>query len=338
MIFRLSTQIGGRDSFDFWMTLITAVHGRRGDLVATSVTNENSQDQTDTYDGAMAICFDSAVRQCPFDVAWEISPRNHTFDTNVSRMLRLMDLCLTTGNMNTCAQLLSRLTTSKDNLAQQYQVLYFPFLPRLRRLLDRHHVEFCSPPFGDFARTLIRRYLIGVLRGNPGERAAKMRRIGCGCPDCQSLDGFLMSKEPTTGFRLRQDRRAHLEGRALKAKDIIAFHTITTGSPHTLVLTKRTDLFKQWLNRAKTAQSLLSGIGDAPMIAKIMGSRYGDVQKALDGTQAYTAKPSVTGTQQRGSTLHSSTSQRAAVGSIQTSIPSTSLSSSSLKRKREGDR
>ena len=262
-------------------------------------------------------------------------------DTNVSRMLSLIDLCLTTGNMNTCAQLLSRLTTSTDDLAQQFQVLYFPFLARLRPLLDKHHVEFSSPPFRDFARTLIGRYLIGVLRDNPGEPKAKMRRIGCGCPDCQALDAFLMSEKPTTQFRLRQDRRAHLERQASAAKDIITFHTITAGSPHTLVLTKRTEIFKQWSNRVKTARSLLSSIGDAPMIAKIMGSRYGDVQKALDGTQpyAYSMKPSVTGTQQRRSALQSSsTSQHAAVGPIQSSIPSTSVSSLSLKRKREGDR
>jgi hypothetical protein len=289
----------------------------------------------------MAKCFDATVRQCPFDAASAISPRNHwesTSDTNISRMLRLMDLCLTAGNMNTCAQLLSKLLTSTDDLAKQFQVIYSPFLARLRRLLDKHHVEFCSPPFRDFARTLIGRYLIGVLRGNPGEPKAKMRRIGCGCLDCQSLDAFLMSDKPTTEFRLRQDRRAHLEGQALTAKDIITFHTITTGSPHALVVTKRTEVLKRWLNRAETAQSLLSSIGDAPMIAKIMGSRYEDVQKALDGTQAYAVKPSVTGTQQRRSALHSSASQRAAVAPIQTSVPFTSLSSSSLKRKREGDR
>ena len=175
MFFRLSTQTGGRVSFDFWETLITAIHGRRGDLVGpshpTSVTNENPQDQTDSYDGAMAICIDAAVRQCPFDVAWMISPRNRwdcTFDTNVWRILRLMDLCITIGNMNTCAQQLSRLTTRTDDLARQFQVLYFPFLARLRPVLDKHHIEFCSPPFRDFAESLIGRYLIGVLHRGRG--------------------------------------------------------------------------------------------------------------------------------------------------------------------------
>jgi hypothetical protein len=347
MFFRLSNQVGGRHSFDFWVALITAVHGRRcdghhiGPSQPTSVIDENSQDPTDSFDDAMGKCFDAALRQCPFDAAWAISPRNHwesTFDKNISPMFRLMDLCLTTDNMKTCAQLLSRLTTSTKYQANQFKVLHIPFLARLRRLLDKHHVEFYSPPFQDFARILIGRYLSDVLRAKPSEPNAKMRKIGCGCPDCQVLDTFLMSDRPTTEFRMRQDRRAHLEGRALTAKDLLTFHTITTGSPHALVVTKRTEIFNQWLNRQKVAQTLLSSIGDAQMIAKIMGSRSGDVQKALDGTQAYVVKPMVMGVQQRISALHSTSSRTLAVGPIQTSTPSTSLSSLSLKRKREGGR
>jgi hypothetical protein len=159
MFFRLSTQVGsGRDLFDFWVALIAAVHRRRGNLVGppqppcvTNETNENAKDLTDTFDSAMAKCFDAALHQCAFDPAWMSSTKNRwdgTFDTNVSQMLRLRDLCLTAGNMKTCAQLLSRLTASTNDLANQFQVLHIPFLARFAAITGRtpHRVLFTAIP------------------------------------------------------------------------------------------------------------------------------------------------------------------------------------------------
>jgi hypothetical protein len=183
-------------------------------------------------------------------------------------------------------------------------------------------------------RILIRLYLSAVLGQKPRVPAIKIRKIGCGCLECNALDQFLMSNTVTVRYSMRQDRRTHLERHALKAPDLVTFHTERSGSPHTLVVTKKPDIaaILQWKTRETEAKTFLSSIGDDNMIAKIMGTRYGDVQKALDGTQMFMMKlPGAGGEQHEAA--QGSEQPGASISGVQR--PLTESSGSTSKRKRD---
>ena len=141
-------------------------------------------------------------------------------------------------------------------------------------------------------RILIGLYLSTILGRKPRLAAIRIRKIGCGCFECDDLDQFLMTDQARDDYSLRQERRTHLEKQMLKAPDLITFDTERSGRPYTLEVTKKPEVLAiiRWQVRQKEAEAFLSSIGDENMIAKIMGARYGDVEKALGGTQMFAMK------------------------------------------------
>jgi hypothetical protein len=135
-------------------------------------------------------------------------------------------------------------------------------------------------------------YLSAVLGQKPRPAVMKIRKIGCGCLECDALDRFLTTDTAIERYPLRRDRRIHLERQASKAPDLITFHTERSGNPHTLVVTKKPEVVAilRWQTRQADAKTFLSTIGDENMIEKVMGARYGDFQKALDGTRMFAMK------------------------------------------------
>ena len=119
---------------------------------------------------------------------------------------------------------------------------------------------------------------------------AAIRKIGCGCVDCNQINGFLASGSSTEQtFRYPQARRTHLERYLSAASDLVTFQTIRSGSPHGIKVTKRPEVVAaaQWTSRVAQAKVFLRSIGDDDVLSRLMGNRYADVLKALQGVQQF---------------------------------------------------
>ena len=303
------TRLGKAPStFAFWVAFITALHDRKPFFEPPRQTESAEGDSHDpdghTFGEVMGQCLNAAIRQWDSQTAlpsYAFLVANGTDNSTISRILQLVSLCITTGDMAACRRLILVIVRSKTDPAIRFQSLYKPLIPQLRQLLEEHHIDLCSSPFGDFMRILIGLHLNAILGPKPRMSAVKIRKVGCGCYECNQLDAFLLSNTVKAQYPLRQDRRMHLERQALRAPDLVTFHTVRSGSPHTLVVTKKPEVAAvlQWQTRQMEARTFLSSIGDANVIATIMGPRYEDVQKALDGTQEFVMKSSASGGEQQ---------------------------------------
>jgi hypothetical protein len=174
--------------------------------------------------------------------------------------------------------------------SERFKSLYTPLIPRLRDLLRKENVSICSPPFAELLQLLIGNYLHDVLGAKPRKLTAKIRKIGCGCNDCQEVDRFLTSSTTAQQvFRYAQARRLHVERQLSAAPDLVTFQTIRSGNPHGVMVTKRPEIVEasQWISKVSEAKVFLNSIGDDAVIAKLMGNRHADVMKALQGTQRF---------------------------------------------------
>ena len=310
-------------TFAFWVAFITTLHEKRP---ADSQGHDGRE-----FRDIIGQCLNAAI--CQWDAAPSPSYGYYatamaTADTNtISRIVELVGLCITTSDMAACGRLILAVVRGKQDVAKRFRTLYGPLIPELRQLLERHHMELYSPPFKVFLRTLIGLYLSAILGQKPCLAAIKIRKIGCGCLECNALDQFLTTKAVTARYPLHQERRTHLERQMLKVPDLVAFDTERSGRPYTLVVTKKPEVVTilQWQSRLTEAKTFLSSIGDEKTIAKVMGARFVDVQKALEGTQMFAMKLSGAGGEQH----------KAAQGLGQPSL--TDSSGSTSKRKRDGN-
>jgi hypothetical protein len=91
--------------------------------------------------------------------------------------------------------------------------------------------------------------------------------VGCKCEDCAELKRFLKDPtKPVHRFRLREDRRRHLEHNIRDYKCDLDLKTERTGSPHTLVCTK---------NKASYRESLTTYHQDLERLAAVRSIEAG---------------------------------------------------------------
>jgi hypothetical protein len=248
----------------------------------------------------------------------------------VVRMVQLLGLCITNGNLDACPAVFRVVVTrAEGSLDAQFADIYRPLVPQLRELLAKHTLDFCSPPFKDFLRFLIEQCLHNVgLKPAP---TPAMRRIGCGCQICGALDAFMLSNSTTKEFPGPRNQGQHLEQRISGASDIV---TSSRSRPNgnnknksfTVVVTKRTEnpALTQWDARQKGAESFLSSIGNSDVIAKIMGSRVVDVRMALTGVAVFAVDPSIAGmfrSQRPTTTATTTTTTATAISAKNTTLP-----------------
>jgi hypothetical protein len=291
------------------------------------------QKHIDAFENVFQWCLNTAINQ------WDNGPRQD----RVSCISQLIELCISINRMNGCSQLLLAVLKSEGEATTKFQALYLPLMPRLRGLLATHGIAISTYPFDQFTRALIELYLRAVLGPKP-QTNVMIRKIGCGCHDCNDLDTFLLSTSIDHHFRLAKARRTHLEMYLRRNTDLVTFQTIRNKSPHSLCVTKTSAVVAalRWNTLQKDARSFFANIGEESVIAEIMGSRYEDVRMALEGRKPYV--PSV-GDETLGRTSlqplfppqPSGSSSRSTPGTslVAVSDASTSSASAGDKRKRE---
>jgi len=326
-------------TYPFWVAFVKALHENRDDLPASRPappeTAANGENETETRKKAVnkliEQCLEAAIPQ------WEavVSQPGHPYyygqsqpDTKkIDRIIELVELCILTSCMGPCAKLFVLVLRCKGDSTSKFQKIYIPLIPRLRELLVKTKSDICTSPFLDLMQLFIATYLRDMLGTKTRNNRSQLRKVGCGCEDCRSLDSFMLSDKAEHTFRLAQYRRSHLESRLTNARDLCSYVTVRSGTPHQLVVKKHKEIVEaaRWAGRQKQAKVFLASIGTDDTIAKIMGSRYADVRRALDGTQPF----AVAAGSKAGPSGASAGSSNSVAGpsSTSTAVPATQIAS-----------
>ncbi|KAF4616998.1 hypothetical protein D9613_008503 [Agrocybe pediades] len=211
-------------------------------------------------------------------------------NSTVERIITILDNAIALSQMDVCRNLLIDIFNSNGSASDKFSQIYIPLIPRLKQLLAKKNIDMCTSPYIDFLQLLIGLNLQDIL-GTKGQLPSmNLRKIGCGCFECGTLDNFILYDPAATKvFRVVYAQRIHLERQCGFARDICSYITIKSGHPHAIQVTKVPQVvpMSSWLGRQKNAATFLKTIGDGAMIAKIMGSRARDVRDAISGTTPY---------------------------------------------------
>ena len=285
----------GTTSFEFWVAFITALFNQKASIIGPSrsdVIQHSQQETGNPFERVISLAICQSYRHTP--VTWATS--SFVIESMISQILELVGLCITHNDVGVSLELFRTVAVSEGSPEDKFKYFYRLLIPRLRQLLEKHAVDLSSSPFKDFSQFLISQLLGVVLGAEPNSSTPIMRKIGCGCTGCNTLDTFLLSDRSSKEFPGVNRLGKHLEQRILPASDIVSSrrsHTSGSG-PFTLIVNKKPEAHKatEWKVNQKDAEDFLSSIGNADVIAKIMGIRYAHVQKALAGVEAFVMNPS----------------------------------------------
>ena len=279
----------GSGFFKFWLALVTAIDSNKQSIIGqlSSLAGVNA---------CLDSCLEAAAAQwggtTPTKPVYNSHTKTSTIPphTGIPLIIDFVKVCITTGRMQPCRILFHRVLKSEGEIKQKFRTLFTPMIKPLRELLNKEGVELTSGPFHDLFHLLIGSYLQNVLGAKPRLIArTKLRKIGCGCADCGNVDTFLFSTQlAELTLRLVKARRVHVESRLNTASDLLKYQVIH-GSPHRLHITKTAETVEavRWSARQANAHSFLKKVGEDDVLQKVMGMRWDDVRKALQGTESF---------------------------------------------------
>ncbi|KAF6756359.1 hypothetical protein DFP72DRAFT_1168981 [Ephemerocybe angulata] len=248
----------------------------------------------------------TAVRQCIaaaipqweqglYGSYWNCKPTDETDKTK--RICEIVELCYTIGDLQPCIDLLNSLLQFERNVdvTKRLTEIHTPLIPHLRSTLAKLGKPANSEPFASFYRHTISLYLSRVLRTKPEIPSLPSKPIGCGqCADCTQLDKFLRdATSSSTCFKTTQPRRTHVEAQIRKERylaNYVTTETVKSGSPHSLFVRKRPEVMTalKWGDAKAAAQAFVKGVcADERSLRELMGARYDDVVKAIEGTKLF---------------------------------------------------
>lgn len=301
------------ENYAFWIALFKAltenkntITEQQSERLAEPLDVDASVSETASVskrvDNLIKECLKAAASQWNAGVALTTYPYHSLYrqptvpsPSTVDRIVEIVEHAIARSDSDICRLLFVEIIKSpgaNTSTSKKFQELYEPLIPCLRAVLSRKSQDICQPPFLDFMQIIIGLYLCDVLGRRDQISNADLRKIGCGSPDCAPLDRFILDPTTTsTVFRLVQHRRTHLECQLARAHDLCIHTTIRSGSPHGLQVTKLPVVIaaSTWANRQKAARAFLSLIGPDNVLSSIMGTRYSDVENALNGVRHFGA-------------------------------------------------
>ena len=203
----------------------------------------------------------------------------------------LLSMCIPGNKTKSHEDLLDLISRpSKEPFYIQYLYLHAKIVPDLVELLDKHGISVSSSPFRKYFRYIVGTYLQEVLGSKKVSPFLELFKFTCGHEACSRANKFLRSEYK--GIRVPIDveqcftsslfgERYRILGREycdwgwddIKFLDLIKYDKVTT--------------VQSWSTRLANAQKLLKTIGTDEEISQIMGERYRDVVKALEGSQVF---------------------------------------------------
>ncbi|RXW12377.1 hypothetical protein EST38_g13476 [Candolleomyces aberdarensis] len=214
--------------------------------------------------------------------------------TKFEWVAQLVDLCFLVGDLEPCSVLFCHVLQHRGsmNLPTMFTTVYTPLVTRLKAILKDHGRQATEEPFGSFMKTLIFLYLSDILGSS--KALPKLNRVvkcSATCKDCVLLERWVndLNSSREYNFKAGQDRRSHLERCLRPHSDLLMTRTTYSGNPHTLVVSKRLEVLEQytWKGRQNDAVTFLEACGTDEELAGIVKDRYGDVLKAVQGTQSF---------------------------------------------------
>lgn len=203
-------RIDPEKAFHFLTALVKAL--KRAVILEKTVarcagSSDPQSEAAGMLDEFIRTCLDSAGKQWNVKTSWP-KPFHFPFEDDSNqrrqtRVLNLIKLCFLTCQMNTCRALLDQVWNVSGEVVDKFNEIYTPLIPELCKLLRKTNIDVYTPPFIDFFRLLISHYLCYVL-GTKGQQV-QLRKIGCGCADCRSLDDFMLGmRQSQYTFRITQ--------------------------------------------------------------------------------------------------------------------------------------
>lgn len=285
----LSKVTKGSGFFKFSLALVTAIDSNKQSIIGQLSSLED-------INACLDSCLEAAAEQwggtTPTKPVYNSHTRTNTFPshTGIPLIIDFVKVCIATGRMQPCRILFHRVLKSEGEIKHKFQTIFIPMIKPLRELLNKEGVDVSSGPFHDLFHLLIGSYLQDVLGAKPRLIArTKLRKIGCGCADCENVDTFLFSTQSAElTLRLVKARRLHVESRLNTASDLLTYQVIH-GSPYRLHITKTAETVEagRWSARQTNARSFLKKVGEDDVLQKVMGTRWDDVRKAIQGTEPF---------------------------------------------------
>ncbi|TFK58964.1 hypothetical protein BDN72DRAFT_966196 [Pluteus cervinus] len=287
-------------SFSLWLALLKAI---RDNMQAGSVSaNVQAHEWQELIPQYLNNAIDCWIRQNParevtptIPAAWARYPYYSSTlrdDARVESSVELISIIISLGYTNLASRVLDTLLSTGGTTLDRFGLLYSPLIPRLRKMLAKHHLSITTSPFSSFVQGIIALYLRDMLGGKEQVIPTTAKKLGCSgaCLDCRTLDKFLVSPQIEYNFQANQKRRDHVERQiGHGGKELVSYHTTKSRPPHTLVL-KKTPAFiatAQWPARQAKAEAFLKLFGDRDVIPQLMGNRIADVAAALHGHRAF---------------------------------------------------
>ncbi|KAF8844491.1 hypothetical protein BDN67DRAFT_962852 [Paxillus ammoniavirescens] len=278
--------------FDFWTAFIPTLHKNR-EVLMYSTASLNAEgngplDAKEVYLHLLTVSLQMAFSQ------WKSVYQQYGSRQSSTKMIDLISSCLDIGRVDLISDLLSDIAKEGRNSSPNVLTsTILPLLVDLRSNLTRRTINICSPPFVNFFRLAVGLYMRDVLGPKPDmSNVLQLRKVGCGCADCSSLDAFLSSRTTRQHtFRMGQGRRGHLGNLLRQLGNMVTMQTIYSGSPHGLSVTKAADsvIAASWKMKQSNAKTFLTSLGDEALLRTLLGSEREAVTKAIDGSLPITS-------------------------------------------------
>jgi len=203
----------------------------------------------------------------------------------------LLSICIPGNKTKSYEDLLDLISRpSKEPFYIKYLYLYAGIVPDLVKLLGKHGISVPTSPFREFFCYVIGTYLREVLGSKEMSPFLELFKFTCGHEACSRVNEFLRSEYMGIGVYLDVENciasslfgeRYRILGRE--------YCDWGRGFPPYMNLIKydKVAAVQSWSTRFADAQELLKTIGTDKEIPQIMGERYQDVVKALEGSQVF---------------------------------------------------
>jgi hypothetical protein len=205
----------------------------------------------------------------------------------------LFSICIPGNRMKRYRELLDLISRPYgDSFYTRYVDVYAKAIPDLVKLLDKHGISVSSSPSRKFFRHVIGKYLEEILGSKEGSPYLKLPMLTCGHEACSQVNDFLRSEEMKTTVPLDEVEDCVADLKIDKRYKLVKCVTHWYPMPSRMTLTKKKVAMaaQHWSSRLADAQELLKTIGTDEEISRIMGERYDDVVKALEGSQPFTRR------------------------------------------------
>ena len=263
-------------AFNFVTALARALHSSRTEILAKTAVHCTGSDDPQVQAARM---LDKLIWSC-LDGA-----RKRWQRVTIATLLDAIKLCFITGQTDMYRSFLACAWNISGDVTTKFDSIYTPLVPQLYKLLEEINLDLCVAPFIDFFHLYISHYLHYML--GPKDQNLQLRLVNCpqNCSDCVALNKFITRTESQHSFRFVQKTRTHLENQLSGIRDLVTYAPVRSGRSQYMEVQKTPAALAgaRWEQRRRQVSGLFQTIG-VKNVERIMGNRYIDVCKALEGS------------------------------------------------------